>query len=63
MGFIIMELDVRWSRMSRRRRRRCLRTKRVLGQSGFPFRCHKATNEREREKERERETRRKAPTI
>ena len=33
----------------------CLGTKRVLEWSGFPFRFHRATNERERERERERE--------
>ena len=33
--------------------------KRILGRSGFSFRCHRVTNQK---KEREKETRRKAPT-
>ena len=60
-GFIIMELDMRWSEVKGgRRRKRCPKTKRVPGWSRFAFRCHKATNERKRERERERETCRKA---
>ena len=54
-----MEPDVRWSRISPEGGGK----KWVLGWSGFPFRCYKATNERERERERERETRRKAPIV
>ena len=50
---------MRWSRISRRRRRRYPKMKRVLGWSGFLFRCHRATIKRKRE--RERETRRKEP--
>ena len=55
---------MRGSGVRRRRRRRCLETKRVSGRNGFTFRCHDATNvrNREREGERERETIRKAPT-
>ena len=46
-------------RRSSVRRRRCPRTKRVLGRIGFSFRCHRATNQK---KEREKETRKRAPT-
>ena len=46
---------MRWSGVRKRRRRRCPRTKRVPGQSGFTFRCHDATNVRKRERERGRE--------
>ena len=60
MGFIITELDVRWSRIRGGRRRRCPRTKRVPGRSKFWFRCHRAINEREREREREKGINRKA---
>jgi len=56
-GFIITKLYVRRSRI---RGRRCPRTKRVLGRSGFLFRCHDATN-RKKEREGERETHRRAP--
>ena len=52
---------MRWSRVSRRRRRRYPKMKRVSGWSVFLFRCNRATNERERERERERETCRKEP--
>ena len=57
-GFIIMELDMEWSRV----RRRCPGMKRVSGQSRFGLKCHAQTvQERGRERERERETNRKAP--
>ena len=46
---------MRWSRISKGRRRRRPGMKRVSGQSGFSFRCHRVINERERERERERE--------
>ena len=46
---------MRWSRIRGGRKRRCLKMKKVLGCSGFSFRCHRATNERERERERKRE--------
>ena len=52
---------MRWSRISKGRRRRRPGMKRVPGQSGFSFRCHRVINERERERERERETCRKEP--
>ena len=53
MGFIITESNMRRSRIRGGRRRRCPRMKKVLGRSGFLFRCHKVTNEREREKHAE----------
>jgi len=55
MGFIITEVDVRWSRNRGGGRRRCLGTKRVPRWSGFSFRCHRATNERKRERKRQTE--------
>ena len=54
--FIITEPYVRRSRV---RRRRCPRTKRVMGRSGFAFRCHNADyfkREREREREKQKNT-------
>ena len=52
---------MRWSGVRwRRRRRRCLGMKRVLGWNGFTFRCHDTINVRNRE--RGRETIRKALT-
>jgi len=48
---------MRWNGVRRRRRRKCPRTKRVLGLNGFIFRCHDATNVKEREREG------KAPNI
>ena len=51
-GFIITKPDMRWGRISRGRRRRCLEMKRVPGRSGLTFKCHRATN-RKKEKERE----------
>ena len=61
-SLLIMEPNVRWSGVRRRRRRRCHGMKRVSGWNGFTFRCHDATNVRNRERGRERETIRKAPT-
>ena len=49
-GFIIMEPDMRRSRI---RRRRCLGTKRVSGWSRLALGCHAQTI-RERERERHR---------
>ena len=58
--FIITEPYVRRSRV---RRRRCPRMKRVLGRSGFAFRCHNA-DYFEKEGEREREKSKKTqPTL
>ena len=58
-SLLITEPNVRWSRV---KGRRCPRTKRVLGRSGFAFGCHEATNTRKRDKGRERVIIRKAPT-
>ena len=44
IGFIIIESNVRWSRIKGGRRRRCLGTKRVPGRS------HRPTNERKRDR-------------
>ena len=49
MGFIITELYVRRSEV---RRSGCPKTKRILGRSGFSFRCHRATNERKKERKK-----------
>ena len=43
-----------------RRRRKCPRTKKVLGRSRLTFRCHNATNVRNKEKGRERERERQS---
>ena len=48
---------MRWSRIRGGRRRRCPGMKKVPRQSGFAFRCHRASS---RKKEREKETHRKA---
>ena len=52
---------MRGSGVKRRRRRRCLETKRVLGWGRLTLRYYDATNVRRREREKERETIRKVP--
>ena len=58
-GFIITEPNISRSRV---RRRRCPKTKRVLGWSGFALGCHAQTIQK-REREREREVEKYQSTI
>ena len=53
-GLLIMEPEVRGCGVKRRRRSRCLGTKKVPGRSRLTLRCHDATNIRRRERKKER---------